>query len=163
MERRTISLRKIELGVLSLGAVVVLILLSRWATDVFVLGSESGFVLSFTWLLLEVVAIVIGVGLTVSPYVLLARLSALVPRGTGSVILEVAALAISVLTVLMAIWLYGHYGDAMRQNPTPISSLIFAVLPGYLIVVSGSIYGVLVLIGRRLKNSEKLVNREYLG
>ncbi len=143
------NLRGIELGVLSIGTVVILIQLSQWATDVFVIGPGSGLVLSITWLLLELVALTIGIGLTISPYILLARLSALVPRGEGSLSLQIAALTVSCVTVIIAVWLYGHYNEAMNEHSTPITSLIFAVLPGYLIVVAGAVYGVIVLIGKR--------------
>jgi hypothetical protein len=149
MVRATRNLRGIEIGVLSIGAVVILITLSQWATDVLVIGSGSGFVISITWVLLELAALAIGIGLTISPYILLGRLSALVPRGNGSLSLQVAALTVSCITVIIAIWLYSYYNDAMTEHPPPISSLIFAVLPVYLIVVAGAVYGVIVVIGRR--------------
>ncbi len=155
MVSATTNLRGIELSVLSVGAVVVLIKLSQWATDVLVIGSGADLVISITWLLLELVTLAIGIGLTISPYILLARLSALVPRGEGSLSLQIAALTISCVTVIIAVWLYGYYSDAMNQHPTPISSLIFAVLPGYLIVVAGAIYGVIVLIGQRWEKSHQ--------
>jgi hypothetical protein len=155
MVRATSNLRGIELGVLSIGAVIILLQLSQWATDVFVIGSSSDLVISITWLLLELVALVIGIGLTISPYILLGRLSALVPRGEGSLSLQVAALMVSCITVIIAIWLYSYYSDAMNEHPTPISSLIFAVLPGYLFVVAGAVYGVVVLIGQRLEKSHQ--------
>ncbi len=155
MVRATSNLRGIELSVLSVGAVVILIQLSQWATDVFVIGSGSDIVLSIAWLLLELVALVIGIGLTISPYILLARLSALVPRGGGSLSLQIAALAISCVTVIIAVWLYGYYNEAMNEHPTPISLLIFAVLPGYLIVVAGAVYGVIVLIGQRWEKNHQ--------
>lgn len=149
MFRASGNLRRVELVVLSIGAVVILIQLSQWATNVFVIGSGSGFVLSVTWLLLELVALAIGIGLTISPYVLLARLSGLVPRGAGSLTLQIAALTVSCTTVVIAVWLYSYYNQAMTEQPVPISSLIFAVLPGYFIVVAGPVYGVIVLIGRK--------------
>ena len=158
MVRATSNLRGIELSVLSIGAVVILIQLSQWATDVFVIGSGSGLVLSIAWLLFELVALAIGIGLTISPYILLARLSALVPRGEGSLSLQIAALAISCVTVIIAVWLYGYYNEVMNEHPTPISLLIFAVLPGYLIVVAGAVYGVIVLIGQRWEK-----NHQYRG
>lgn len=161
--RTTSNLRGIELSVLSIGAVVILIQLSQWATDVFVVGSGSGLVLGFTWLLLELVALVIGVGLTISPYILLARLSALIPRGEGSLSLQIAALTVSAITVITAVSLYGYYNEAMDEHPTPISSLIFAVLPGYLIVVAGAVYGVIVLIGQRRKKRHQHCSKSFDG
>ncbi len=155
MVQTTSNLRRIEISVLSIGALVILIELSQWATDVFVIGSDAGLVLSVTWLLLELVALAIGIGLTISPFILLARLSALIPRGDGSLSLQIAALTVSSVTVLMAVWLYGYYTQAMNEHPIPISSLIFAVLPGYLIVVAGAVYGLIVLIGQRWQKSHQ--------
>lgn len=149
MFKATGNLRQLELVVLSVGAVTILIQLSQWATDVLVIGSGSDLVLSVTWLLIEVVALAIGIALTISPYVLLARLSALVPRGHDTLALQIAALAVSCVTVVIAVWLYGHYNQAMTEQPVPVSSLIFAVLPVYVIVVAGAVYAVIVSIGRR--------------
>ena len=143
------DLRRFELSALAFGALIILIVLSQWASDVFVIDSSSGLIINITWLLLEFVALVIGIGLTISPYILIGLLSGLIPRGEGTRSIQIVALFVTIGTVMTAVWLYRYYVSTMSVDPTFPSPLIFAVLPAYIFVGAGIVYGLVVLASLR--------------
>ena len=149
MNKAPDDLRRLELSVLSFGALIILIVLSRWASDVFVIDSNSGVIVNIAWLLFEFVALVIGIGLTISPYILIGLLSGLIPRGEGTRSIQIVALFVTIGTVMTAVWLYRYYVSTMSVDPNFPSPLIFAVLPAYIFVGAGIVYGVVVLVSLR--------------
>ncbi len=141
--------RTIEIAVLALGALLIVVVSARWAPDLFVVDASSDVILNATWVLLEFVALILGIGVTISPFALLIRLSGVIPRGDGTRKIQIAALTVSSSVVVLAVALYTHLGNAMTAHALQYFSFVFALLPGYLFITAGTTYGLIVLIARR--------------
>lgn len=156
MDERSLSaarVRRAELIVLGAGLVIALTAIA--------LASRSAFEANMRWtqgtertaaFLLTLASILLIVGLTVSPYALIAFLGRPLAREDGANAFQAARLVVCCAVTAASAY---FYLDAVQTVGGPrassTSAIVFAIVPVVLIVAGGGAYGVILFLHSRAR------------
>src|SRR5438552_6684016 len=154
---RAVALRRIEIAILWAGmaiALATMAYLGRGAFDAnlaWTKGGERTVAIVFTLFSFAVVGAVV-----VAPYVTLLALGRFIPADGRATTFQAGGIVIAAATIIASVYL-SHVASAAisGRNASSTSAVVLVVTPVYVLLVSGAVYGVLLLIHARVSRRDR--------
>lgn len=132
-------LRKLNSGILLAGGAFIVIYIMRGTKPHF----EEGFSLLLVWGWLFPLVIISA--LTFSPFYVFHRMSCKVHKITKKPSLHYICISLSIIVLLVSLKLYYEASVSIKGSTSSTASLIYAVLPFYILIGGSIFYGVLIM------------------